>query len=451
MREFDKIKHTIQNSSFLYDILDTVAGPSRQNQQEKLHAWSEAASALRESLKQSGLIKKIEYRGKAFWDTFDGSKKLSFIDGGSLGVNMPTADPMAIRTSAYVVNPGDNKKENRENFSMEVKLIADLFHPKNPIFDDEYEDHGALKQAARIIAEVSTAERIILNQQNKDEYKKMDSIYLHGPLVWPAGRYSDVRSSDPDADMFPRLREGIYADLIPHTKDRKVDTYKRHFIPSYLEILKYIEKSSIPVYGIVERLTSKRAPGFFTEFLIKYAEENLNTMSKQTGDEILQVLGEYNFSDPILYDFILFAGEYIEPIRINRQLPDRGWPELWRNTIKQFPHPYSTFMKINDFSSPLRIEWMNSSDRTSRDLEFIFHDARMLANYAFPLGLFIADKLAKIPMYLSKSIQNACAADAIGIAGKIENEQAYSFARKLAYSQKGAMAGRSYYGRPSAY
>ena len=94
---------------------------------------------------------------------------------------------------------------------------------------------------------------------------------------------------------------------------------------------------------------------------------------------------------------------------------------------------------------------MNSSNRTSRDLEFIFHDARMLANYAFPLGLFIADKLAKIPMYLSKSIQNACAADAIGIAGKIENEQAYSFARKLAYSQKGAMAGRSYYGRPSAY
>ena len=63
----------------------------------------------------------------------------------------------------------------------------------------------------------------------------------------------------------------------------------------------------------------------------------------------------------------------------------------------------------------------------------------------------IADKLAKIPMYLSKSIQNACAVDAVNIAGKIENEQAYSFARKLAYSQQGAMPGRSYYGRPSAY
>ena len=452
MQEFEKIKHHIQqNSKFLYDILDTVTGHSRQNQQEKLHAWSEAASALRESLKQSGLIKKIEYRGKGFWDTFDGKRRFSFIDGGSLGVNMPTADPMAIRTSAYVVNPGDTNRSSRENFSMEVKLIADLFHPKNPIFDDEYEDHGALKQAARIIAEISTAERIILNQQDKSEYKNMDSIYLHGPLVSPAGRYSDVRSSDPNADMFPRLRQEVYGKLIPHIESKTVDNYKRHFIPSYLEILKFIKDSSVPVYGIVERLTSKRSPGFFTEFLIKHAEENLNAMSKHAGDEILQVLGEYNFSDPILYDFILFAGEYIEPIRVNRQLPDRGWPELWRNTIKQFPHPYSTFMKINDFSSPLRIEWMNSSDRTVKDLTFIFHDARMLANYAFPLGLYIADKLAKIPMYLSKSIQNACAVDAVNIAGKIENEQAYSFARKLAYSQQGVMPGRSYYGRPSAY
>ena len=52
-------------------------------------------------------------------------------------------------------------------------------------------------------------------------------------------------------------------------------------------ILKFVKDSSIPVYGIVERLTSKRSPGFFTEFLIKHAEENLNAMSKHAGDEIL--------------------------------------------------------------------------------------------------------------------------------------------------------------------
>ena len=203
---------------------------------------------LRDYIKNNSIIlemiKKIEYRGKGFWDTFDGKRRLSFIDGGSLGVNMPTADPMAIRTSAYVVNPGDTNRSSRENFSMEVKLIADLFHPKNPIFDDVYEDHGALKQAARIIAEISTAERIILNQQDKSEYKNMDSIYLHGPLVWPAGRYSDVRSSDPNADMFPRLRQGVYGELIPHIKSTTVDTHKRHFIPSYLEILKFITKQN---------------------------------------------------------------------------------------------------------------------------------------------------------------------------------------------------------------
>ena len=444
MNEIEQIKANIQNSKFLYDILMNIQISTKKHNTSLLAVWSEVACALRTSLKNSGLIKSINYTGNKYWNQFKGDQKFSFVDGGSLGVNVPMAAPIGVRVGSYGVFPGNYNNIVREEFAINRQVIADLFDQNNSYYDDQFDDLEILRESARIINEISVVEQIIMDDLKKEKKLRNKCILLHGPLVMPVSRYVDIRRNT-SKDHFPKFKKDFYKELVPHRNPKdKIEDRDRHYIPTYKAILNYIQQSPIPVYGVVERPASKKAPGYFTKFLLKETRDN-GLIGSDIHDEILETLSQHNFTDAILYDFILFENEYIQPTSVNRQLPDKG-TIIWDNEIDSIPRPFTTFMKITNTSPPLRIEWLSEHNNINSDLEFILHNSRLMPNYAFPVGLDIVDKHAKVPLYLSKGIQQTYVMEALKVAHALGDQQAINFTRKLAASHP-----RDFYWRPKAY
>ena len=71
------------------------------------------------------------------------------------------------------------------------------------------------------------------------------------------------------------------------------------------------------------------------------------------------------------------------------------------------PEPYVTYLKTSEFRKPIRVETLNILESFDDDIDFIFHSAKMLPQYAFPLGLDTVDKLAKVPNWMRHSLKNA--------------------------------------------
>jgi len=80
---------------------------------------------------------------------------------------------------------------------------------------------------------------------------------------------------------------------------------------------------------------------------------------------------------------------------------------IFRNVFKSMPEPYVTYLKTSEFRKPLRIETLNITDSFHDDIDLVYHSAKMLPQYAFPLGLDTVDKLAKIPSWMKNSFKNA--------------------------------------------
>jgi hypothetical protein len=68
-------------------------------------------------------------------------------------------------------------------------------------------------------------------------------------------------------------------------------------------------------------------------------------------------------------------------------------------------------LKTDEARFPFRIE-MNEAAGQSVDLlvRLVYHTARLLPRYAFPVGLDIADKYAKVPDWISKGVSVEIAA-----------------------------------------
>ena len=71
------------------------------------------------------------------------------------------------------------------------------------------------------------------------------------------------------------------------------------------------------------------------------------------------------------------------------------------------PEPFVTYLKTSEFRKPIRVETLNVRDSFDDDIDLVFHSAKMLPEYAFPLGLDTVDKLAKVPSWMKNSLKNA--------------------------------------------
>jgi hypothetical protein len=130
-------------------------------------------------------------------------------------------------------------------------------------------------------------------------------------------------------------------------------------------------------------------------------------------------------------------------VMIIKNEPRRAQP-IWKPVAEQYSNPYATILKTTDVSFPSRIE-MNPAGREQEAvlMRLLYHTARLLPRYAFPVGLDIVDKYAKVPDWLSRNISARLAASVLNRAMAEGNARLIAQVRQLlAHTPRDSSTGR---------
>lgn len=377
-----QVKKAFSSRHILTDIMATVVTLSSKTQIEYIDILERIVERFRYLLK--GQILSLDLNHKHEWRTVKG-KKIGFIDGGVASISSLGSEPIAIRVGQYTVRPGIIGEE-RETFNFKAQLVDELYDDENSIFDEFSDNFPKLLDMARIYTEAGTVYKS-LNEENKCEL-----LFLHGPLVNPAAPYADFpKFTNKALEMFGLnirdIKEGV--EIPPNSE--------YHFIAVYRYLLQSIFNSETPVCGIVERSSGSRI----------MSQTLLNQLAARgfasEAEDIANAMKENRISDSILFSCLLKEGEYIKPVKIDKNEISKS-PDRWKDVINKYPKPLTTYLKASETSYPFRIEMNKENEETNRLLSFIYHMARLLPQYAFPVGLDIVDKFAKVPAWMSKQI-----------------------------------------------
>jgi NurA domain-containing protein len=351
-------------------------------------------------------IAKVEKNHHALWGDYYGSR-ISFADGGmSRVVSVPGVTPTGLRVGIYTVVPGEVEPEQREFWSLQSFMIGDILNDRSIIDEDDADtDEKRIQEAARYLAESISTLRYV-------NEKKVDAFFVHGPVQNKFETYDEL-----DPYFIPGLSErflasmGLTEDLIcslvedmPRNRNRR--KLWSAAIPVYAAVQKLISKIEIPVVGIVER-------GASTAIVRRLLEQMVHdgVIGDSVRRTVLNELNRYDIQDELLFGCILDAGEYIRPVRITKNIRRRAH-DRWQGVIEQIPAIRSTMIKTSHHAFPFRVEFGSSvaDAEIERTMRLIYHTSLLLPQYAFPVGIDIADKFAKIPDWLSKGVSAQLAA-----------------------------------------
>jgi hypothetical protein len=357
---------------------------------------------LRELLKPR--IRKIERNHHAAWAAYYG-QRIAFVDGGmSRIVSLPGTEPMGIRVGVYAVKPGETSVEEREKWNLYPYVIGDVLSESPYRAESINEtDSKRLQEAARYILEPLTAYNHV--QQVSD---KPAVVFLHGPLQ------NKFEIYDGEAPHFvpgvsPEFlgNQGITVEdvksLIQYIpKSSKRSDLWNDCIPIYLYIMKKIFSQPIPYVGVVERA---RSSSFLNRILARLVADSVITEAAKVA--IQKDRDKYDIHDEFLFGCILDEGEYIEPIPLQKNF-SKDAHDVWQPVVAQFPIPSATLLKVSANNFPFRVEFNGSPENQTLEkiMSLLYHTSLLLPNYAFPVGIDIVDKYAKIPDWLSKGISS---------------------------------------------
>jgi hypothetical protein len=366
------------------------------------------------------------------------------VDAGvSRIVSLPGTEPMGIRVGIYTVIPGEQDAERRELWNLFPYVIGDVLSVRKYIEKGGGEtDTKRLQEAARYILESLTALNYAANAEPKPRV-----VFLHGPLQNSFETYDeDPPYYLPGMDEHFLRKEGLSEEDIKEVielppPDAEGGTRWNECIPVYVYIMKRIFESKTPFVGVVERAHSQ----FFTRGVLDFlADETVITTSLR--DRFWREIRKYDLADEFLFGCVLEVGEYLTPIKLKKNIKRRGH-DRWQPAITQFPEPHSTMFKTSVHSFPYRIE-LNIADSDPifrKIMGLLFHTSLLLPNYAFPVGLDIADKYAKIPDWLSRGVSANLTAHILNKVLQTGNERQLHSVRRLL-----AMSPRDFFYRPKA-
>ncbi|GAB1157864.1 hypothetical protein YWY31_38890 [Paenibacillus illinoisensis] len=377
-----QVKKAFSSRHVLADIMATVVTLSSKTQIEYIDILERIVERFRYLLR--GQILSLDLNHNYEWGTVKG-KKIGFIDGGVASISSLGSEPIAIRVGEYTVRPGIVGEE-RETFNFKAQLVDELYDNENSIFDEFSDNFPKLLDMARIYTEAGAVYKSL------KEEDKCDLLFLHGPLVNPAAPYADFpKFTNKALDMFGLntgdIKEGV--EIPPNMES--------HFIAVYRYFLQSIFNSETPVCGIVERNSGSR---IMSQTLL--SQLAARGFASEAG-EIANAMRDNRISDSILFSCLLKEGEYIKPIKIDKNELGKS-PDRWKDVINKYPEPLTTYLKASETSYPFRVEMNKDNEESERLLSFIYHMARLLPHYAFPVGLDIVDKFAKVPAWMSKQI-----------------------------------------------
>lgn len=423
----------LRQPHFIGKLLQVTGDLSAPAQKEFLQIIEDMAAILREILVNTGQIVKIKKDHNGFWKKVSG-KPIGFVDGGLANLSMLGSVPIAARVGGYTVIPG-RRDHARETFEVLKCLIDELYSANSGgVFDHTFPDTGALRDAARVSIEAAGVVKLL------SQLPMSNWIMLHGSLVNPVSRYTDIIRDGVIKSQFPDFSENAIL-LLLQDKNHARGPRKNNFINVYLQQLKTMLSSSTIVCGVVERegtttttcrsLIADLDENAIAPFLPLPPAEWKSWFLKYIDPSDDDELEGQRITDSLLFRCILEPGEAILPIPIERNLLRKA-PNAWKEIISDYPRPMISYLQATEWNAPIRIEMFEKDLPKFRDTaELVMHSALLLPKYAFPVGLDIVDKYAKIPNWMSRPINARMAAMTLKRALDSGDEKLFNSCRYL--------------------
>ncbi|MEH2623380.1 hypothetical protein V1292_001435 [Bradyrhizobium sp. AZCC 1719] len=427
------IKEKLRSPSILERMFRASSDLSAPAQVQFMQNVEMLASQLREVLLETGGIIKLGRDHGTFWPKVAGTR-IGFVDGGLANLSSLGSAPIACRVGGYSVVPGQ-RGPDREAFTTLKLLISELYAAENgSVYDGGFPDVGALRDAARISIEAAGSVRIL------SEFPDFRWVFQHGALVNPVSRYTDVMKHERVAHRFPDFSSMALKELLPANENNRVGR-DANFVSVHLRQLELLQQSSAVVCGVIEREST-------TSSVIKAILNSLH------DDEIAALLptspavwkewfrttvdpaddddGDVQrITDSLLFRCVLEPGEVLRPVAIDRNEMRRA-PKAWHDIIGQYPKPIVSYVQPTEWNAPIRIEMFEKdAERFEETAALIIHCAMLLPQYAFPVGLDIVDKFAKIPNWMSRPINTHTAVQALRRALDLGDDKLFDNLRRI--------------------
>lgn len=440
------IREKLQEPHIMERMLRASADLSAPAQLRFIQTVEGLASQLRSVLEESDGIVRLKRDHSAFWHRIRGSR-IGFVDGGLANLSMFGSAPIAARVGGYSVVPGDTSTQ-RETFIVLKHLIDELYMGNDGgVYDDAFPDIGALRDAARISVEASGAIQLI------SDFPDHDWVFTHGALVNPVSRYSDVMQDGEVRFRFPNFSSNALKTLLPIGDPPRTDR-QRNFIPVHLRQLELLKGASSVVCGVMEResTTTLVCHTLLNELDGALIADCLEVSPAEWKREFRRAIDpagddEYEgqrIADPLLFRCVLEPGEVLRPVALERNEIRRA-PAQWKQLVSRYPKPHASYLQVSEWSAPIRLEMFESDlDVFEETANLLYHCALLLPQYAFPVGLDIVDKFARIPNWMSRPVNTRTAVLALKHA---LNEQDAGVFDALRHMLCGS--GREFYLRPS--
>ncbi|KWN71222.1 DNA double-strand break repair nuclease NurA [Burkholderia ubonensis] len=427
------VREKLRSPHILEHMLKVAGDMSAPAQLRFLETVDKLATQLREVLLATGRIVRLERNHREFWTSVSG-QRMGFVDGGLANLSMLGSAPIAARVGGYTVIPGVRGPE-RENFTVLKCLIDELYaHDDGGVYDDSFPDIGALRDAARISIEAAGAVRLL------SDYPDTKWLLLHGALVNPVSRYSDVMQDGRIRYQFPGFSSTALEKFL--SEDEKARSGRdRNFISVHLKQLQLLEASDAIVCGVIERESTTTS--VCRALLDSLSDNDIRDLLPNPPSEwkrwfrgAVDPSGDDDFegqriTDSLLFRCVLEPGEALAPVVIDRNEMRRA-PDAWKREISQYPKPLVSYLQATEWSAPIRIEIFEKDRSIFSDLAaLILHCSLLLPRYAFPVGLDIVDKFARIPDWMSRPINTHTAVRAMRAALDNGDERLFDTLRRM--------------------
>jgi len=400
---------------------------------------------LRRAMRQADLGQRKEQilSAKAIndlnWEKVQG-EVVTFIDGGLGQVQMSSPVPILLRVGSYRVRTGERNLAEREQFGYYPVILGDL--------EGGSKERKDFPDIVRITAELLGGLSALKRTPD------LRVLMFHGPLVYMMSGYAGhTPFTEKDIDIFlshyaqqPELAEQLKEDFLneaeleiyPKIAPDRCDEWvaRRLFEPLswmaflYRQLIKVAKqkKPKTIITGVVERGQLREfsekilLPRIFTGLRQK---QNINFFNILYGRKDLTspkvLLDRLGYTDALLLSMLLEPGQFSEAWEIQNKydglskgkitLPDESyatdadWSCLKLSNEIGFPKVQGCYVKISETTEPFRVEVFEElgKDQIVEAARRAYLYARVLPGYAFPVGLDIVDKYAKIPNWLTNS------------------------------------------------
>jgi hypothetical protein len=336
-----------------------------------------------------------------------GSDKITvaFIDGGVGEAEIFLKVPLIVRGGIFRIKEGERDLEKREIFEFFPVLIGDL--------EGGEKGRGDYASVVRIIIELSAILRVL----DDPRYLDVNLIMLHGPILYHLSPYSKhwffendiLTMTQGSEDLIDGFRENVkecqLEECICSSWKNEQKLVANCFIAFLLnQIIDKCLRKGIDFVGVVERPDATEIGVIIFEHFLKedpnLAKNYLGRAVRNYKNDAREIIRIGNYNDPLLFSIILSPGEYLDFYEAEERYS--GFVGKFQGLEHKLPKISYTYLKPVENAMAIRVEFPQrlTDSRKEIGLYKTYEYSRLLPNYAFPIGLDVADKFAKVPKWM---------------------------------------------------